>query len=112
MDNHKNDSYYIQKAIKDISAILKYSKGKLYEDFVEDEQLIDSVMFRFIQLAENIKNISNEFKEQNKQVPWGKIIGFRNGIVHEYGETDYSIVYDIIFDNLEDLKKLFEHNIK
>ncbi len=64
-------------------------------------------MFRFIQLIENIKKISEEFKELHSNIPWGKIMGFRNGIVHEYGKTDYSIVYETATQNLDELRELF-----
>ena len=57
---------------------------------------------------ENIKNISAEFKEKNNHIPWGKIMGFRNGIVHEYGETDYTIVYETATEDLDELRILFE----
>ena len=65
-------------------------------------------MFRLIQLIENIKKLSNNFKEQNSQIPWGKIIGFRNGIVHEYGKTDFTIVYETVTNDLDQLIKVFE----
>lgn len=68
-------------------------------------------MFRFVQLIENINNISKEFKETNNQIPWGKIIGFRNGIVHEYGSTDFTIVYETATQDLRDLKLIFEELI-
>ena len=41
---------------------------------------------------ENISRISKEFRERHSNIKWGEIIGFRNGIVHDYGKTDYSIV--------------------
>lgn len=69
---------------------------------------MDAVMFRFIQLIENINKISKDFKEKNDHIPWGKIIGFRNGIVHEYGKTDFSIVYETATHDLVNLKPLFE----
>ena len=38
-------------------------------------------------------------------------MGFRNGIVHEYGKTDYSTVYEIVSRDIYQLKELFETNI-
>ena len=108
MDNTKNDKYYASKAIENISIITEYISGKNYDEFIGDDELVDAVMFRLIQLIENIKNISQEFKLQHPELPWGKIIGFRNGIVHEYGKTDYSIVYETVTENLKELKELFE----
>ena len=31
-------------------------------------------------------------------------MGFRNGIVHEYGKTDYTIVYEVTTKNLFPLR--------
>ena len=108
MDNVKNDKYYATKAIDNIKAIKKYINDKSYEEFVSDEELIDAVMFRLIQLIENIKNISQEFKADNPQIPWGDIMGFRNGIVHEYGKTNYVTVYETITEDLLELKNVLE----
>ena len=55
MDNIKNDSYYAKQIVDNISAIKRYISNKTYEQFVKDEELIDAVMFRLIQLVENIK---------------------------------------------------------
>ncbi len=64
-------------------------------------------MFRLVQLIENVKNVSDEFKSKYSYIPWGKIIGFRNGIVHEYGKTDYLVVYETATQDLEELKEIF-----
>ena len=82
--------------------------AKTYEEFLSDDELIDAVMFRLIQLVENIKNVSQEIKSEHPDIPWGKIVGFRNGIVHEYGKTDYVIVYETVNKDLKELKELFE----
>lgn len=107
MDNKKNDSYYFTKILEDIETIKKYLNNETYEEFLNDGKTIDSIMFRMIQLVENIKNVSVEFKDDHQEISWHKIIGFRNGIVHEYGKTDYLIVYEIITKNLDELKELF-----
>ena len=108
MDNKKDDKYYAQKAIENISTIQRYISGKSYEEFLSDEELIDAVMFRLIQTIENIKNIGAAFKENNPQIPWGDIIGFRNGIVHEYGRTDFLTVYETITNDIGPLKEALQ----
>ena len=42
--------------------------------------------------------------EQQMEI-WIKMIGFRNTLVHDYADIDYSIVYRILHDHLDDLKK-------
>ena len=108
MDNKKNDSYYFSKIIEDINTIKKYLNNASCEQFLSDSQLVDAIMFRLVQLIENTKNISSEFKNEHSEIKWGEIIGFRNGIVHEYGKTNYTTVYDVITKDLDVLKELFE----
>ena len=72
MDNKKNDKYYAEKAIESINAITKYINGKSYEEFLSDCELIDAIMFRIVQMIENAKNLSVNFKENNPQIPWGR----------------------------------------
>ena len=105
MDNIKNDEYYVAKIANDVDSIIRYVGDLSYEDFLENELLIDATMFRLIQMAENIKGLSEDFKRKHPSVPWGSMIGFRNGIVHDYGKTDYSIVYEIVTKDMSKLKE-------
>jgi len=107
MDNKKDDKYYCQKSLENTEKIQKYTSNLTCEEFLDDNQLIDAVMFRLVQLVENLKNLTEEFRNSNPQIPWGDIFGFRNGIVHEYGKTDYSQVCKIVFEDLDELKELF-----
>ena len=109
MDNKKDDLYYAEAAIEQIDIIRDYIGNMSYEEFVNDMKSVDAVMFRLVQMVENVKNISPEFKEKNPYIPWGKIIGFRNGIVHDYQKTDYSIVYEVAVENLLPLKNVLEN---
>lgn len=107
----KNDKYYMEKALVEIDAIIRYSNNMSYDEFMQNEQTIDSVLFRLIQLIENIKDISTAYKLEHNEIPWGDIIGFRNGIVHEYGQTNYTTVYEIISRDIYQLKELFESDL-
>lgn len=108
MDNLKNDKYYAEKVIEQINIIQEYTTSKNYEDFISNNQLVDAVMFRLVQMIENIGKISADFKTKNHQIPWGKIMGFRNGIVHDYGKTDYTIVYEVVMESINPLKEVLQ----
>lgn len=104
----KNDLYYVQKALEEIDIVIDYTKGLSYKDFMSDKKTIDATMFRLQQMIEKIKNLSLDFRKAHVEIPWGEIIGFRNGIVHEYGKVDYTTVYEIINKDIYTLKELFE----
>ncbi len=92
MDNKKNDTYYIKKVITDLEFLIKHTKDLTREQFGKDEVLLDSIMFRFIQISEYIKKLSIEYKESHNNIPWISIIGLRNRIVHKYGNIDLNII--------------------
>ena len=69
--------------------------------------LVVRVSIRLIQMTENIKKLSISFKEKNKHISLADIIGFRNRIVHDYGNTDYTVVYEVIMSDIPYLKKVF-----
>lgn len=52
MDNEKNDAYYIEKIKRDLLFIYEHMQGLDEKEFIENEILVDSMMFRMIQVAE------------------------------------------------------------
>ena len=47
-----------------------------------------------IQLSENVKKLSDEYKEKRGYIPWNAMYGLRNRIVHDYGNVDLNIVFE------------------
>ena len=108
MDNVKDDRYYLDKLVTDLSFVISHTKDISIGELESNEVLLDSVMFRLIQLAENSDKLSAEFKEQHSNIPWHAMRGMRNRIVHDYGEVDLSIVYDTVIYDLPELLRDIE----
>ncbi len=108
MDNVKNDKYYLNKLLTDIEFLIAHTRHLSWENFGDDEVLLDSVMFRLIQISENTARLSDEFKIAYKNIPWLAIRGLRNRIVHDYGEVDYRIVFETVKDDIPILHKMLK----
>ena len=110
MDNKKDNAYYTKKIITDLSFILENTKNFSQEEIEANEILVDSIMFRLIQIAENSDKLTENFKTQHSFIPWRAMKGMRNRIVHEYGNVDLSVVYDTVKKDIPalliELKKL------
>jgi uncharacterized protein with HEPN domain len=107
MDNRKNDLYYTQKITADLAFIVAHTENLSKEEFDRDEVLIDSVMFRLIQISENSDRLTDDFKQRHSHIPWHAIKGLRNRIVHEYGNVDFTIVYDTVKRDIPELLGIF-----
>ena len=64
------------------------------------------MLFRLIQVQENAKKLTDEFKQNRKNIPWTDIAGLRNRIVHDYGNVDLNIVYETLKNDIPDLLEL------
>ena len=103
MDNKKTDQYYIKKIVTDLSFIIAHTEDLSQTQLEENEVLIDSVMFRLIQISENSDRLTDAFKLQHASIPWRAMKGLRNRIVHEYGSVDLSVVYDTVQRDIPEL---------
>ena len=103
MDNVKNDVYYANKIRDDLVFIVNHTKDIDKEELSKNEILLDSMMFRLIQISENSKRLSDEYKSAHPSVPWTAIYGLRNKIVHDYGSVDLDIVFFTLKDDIPEL---------
>ena len=103
MDNKKDNQYYVKKIITDLKFIIEHTENLTRAEFEDNEILIDSVMFRLIQISENSDKLTDEFKTHYSSIPWRALKGMRNRIVHEYGNVDLSVVYNTVKNDLPSL---------
>lgn len=106
MDNIKNDAYYIAKIKSDLSFITEHMEDVDMEELSKNEILLDSMLFRMIQISENTKWLTEEYKLSRPSVPWYAISGLRNRIVHDYGNVDLNVVYDTLKKDVPELLKM------
>lgn len=109
MDNIKDDKYLIKKIIDNIDYSINTLKNISLDDFEKNELICDSICFRFIQMSELAKKISNEFMLQYPDLPVYQLKGLRNRIVHDYGNVDLTIVYYTVKNDLSILKIKLEN---
>lgn len=108
MDNPKNNAYYIQKIRKDLEFIVAHMRDVDMEEMNANEVLLDSMLFRMIQISENAKRLTDEYKMSHPYVPWNALSGLRNRIVHDYGNVDLNIVYETLKNDIPELLELLE----
>ena len=100
MDNVKDDSYFLEKITSDLKFVIDHTQGMTQEEMTENDLLIDSVMFRIVQVAENGAKLSEAFRMAHPDIPWAAIRGMRNRIVHNYGVVSMTVVYDTVINHI------------
>ena len=67
-------------------------RGRSFESFRNDTEYQDLCAFRAMQVGEYVNSLSEKFKNNHPDIPWYKIVAFRNIISHDYGKIDYEIM--------------------
>lgn len=110
----KDNKYYLLKTIDEIDIIISYSKELDLVNFNNNPAIVDGVIFRMIQMSEHMNKISQDFKDENPNIDWNSIKGFRNRLVHNYGGVDLTFVYLAITVDIpalrEEIKKAINNS--
>lgn len=93
----------IEDMLESARKIKKYTSGQDYDSFLNDEKTVDAVIRNFEIIGEAANRIDPDFREQNPELEWNRIRGFRNRIVHDYFGIDYEIIWTIIEEDLDNL---------
>ena len=111
MDNVKNDEYYVRRIITDLMFIHANTQDVDEKELAANEILLDSMIFPLIQISENSKKLSEEYKEVHSEVPWVAMYGMRNRLVHDYGTVDLSIVFSTLKKDIPELLELMSEQL-
>ncbi len=101
----KDDKVYLHHILDAIHKIERYLKGVSYEKFSKSDMIIDAVVRELEIIGEAARNVSIKFKTENCNVPWNKIMGMRNFLIHEYFGVSKKIVWETSKTDLPSLKE-------
>ncbi len=93
----------INKIIDYCKSARKYVQRLTYEEYIENELIISHTVLCLQQIGELVSRLSDDFRDNHPDVPWSKIRGLRNHMVHNYEGIRYNIVWNILQTNLPEL---------
>ena len=100
----KDDFVFIEHILDSINAIENFSIDLTLEELTSNRMKRNAIVREIEIIGEAAKNLSDNFKNKNKEIPWKEIIGTRDKAIHHYFDIDLGIVLGIIQNDIPDLK--------
>lgn len=112
MDKIKDDKYFLNRMLIYIDYINNYVSviNENNSNIKPNDQNSDGLIYKFIQLREESKNLSEEILINNPVLNSNikSLINFRNRLTHDYDNLVYSYFDEIIEHDLPILKEEIE----
>ncbi len=97
-----------------LEAILRIEKyaGRGRQAFVSDELIQTYIVHNLQILGEAAAKIPADQQSQYGDLPWTKMVGMRNILVHNYFNIDLDIVWQVVENELPPLKEKLSRILK
>jgi uncharacterized protein with HEPN domain len=99
----KDDKVYLISIIESIDSITEYTRNGRTE-FVRTKMIQDAVMRNLEIIGEATKKISQDLRDKHDDIPWRKMAGLRDVLIHDYLGVDLKMVWNIVQNELPNLK--------
>jgi len=87
---------FLQDIVDSCDKIGRYTIGQTFEQFRDSELVIDAVTRNLELIGEASKAAPDELRRRFADVPWRKMTGLRDVVVHGYFRVDVQLLWDIV----------------
>jgi uncharacterized protein with HEPN domain len=99
------DSIRLQHILEAIYEIETYLVSSDFTEFMNNSMMRFACIKQMEIIGEASNHISEEIKSNFTDIEWAQIVGMRNVFVHEYFGVDTNLVWEIIKNDIPDLKE-------
>jgi uncharacterized protein with HEPN domain len=96
----KDPSIYVGHILMCVNAILEYTKGMDERAFLNNKLVQDAVLRNFEVIGEATKQVDDSFRTKYPHIPWRKMAGLRDKLIHDYMGVDLWAVWQVIIEVL------------
>ncbi len=93
--------------------ISTYVSGMTFDQFAADQRTVDAVLHNFAVIGEAARHVPSEVEGKYPIIPWARMRGMRNVVVHEYSGIDLVIIWETATGDLPPivplLQRILEH---
>jgi len=90
---------------------LEMAAGRSRSDLDTDRMFALALTHLVELVGEAAAQVPQAVQDEHPQIPWPKVVGMRNRLIHGYDYVDYDILWDAVELNLPELLKALEEGL-
>lgn len=94
--------------LKAARKVIEYATGLDESSFLASSRDQDAILRQLTIVGEAAKRVSEDFRSDHPEVPWRRVAGFRDVVVHDYFNVDVEEVWRIVQGDVPALIQLIE----
>ena len=99
------DRQICEKILSEIGMARDLLRGISEDDFLRDERTVRAVCMTLINIGELVKNLTTEWKDAHREIPWRAIAGMRDITAHKYQTLRKEDVYRTCAEDIPEFEK-------
>ena len=84
--------------------ILKYNQEKSQDAVSDSEKELEAILYNLLILGEAARSIPEEFRNEHPEVPWKRMVGMRDKLIHQYWGMQQITIWNTITQDIPDLR--------
>jgi uncharacterized protein with HEPN domain len=99
-------SDYLDDIATAINEAEEFTSNMTYETCASDRKTVNAVIRSLEVLGEATKRIPASFRQKHPDIPWSKMAGMRDVLIHDYMGVDLKTVWKVVKERLPELNSL------
>ncbi len=87
---------YLGDVAENMRLAIQFTEGMDLEEFTCDVRTVYAVVRALEIVGEATKNVPPEVRERHPDVPWRRMAGMRDRLIHGYPQVDLAIVWETV----------------
>lgn len=96
---------FLQDVLDAVANVAEFVGSMSRQEFDTDKKTLHAVVRNLEVIGEAVKGVPTDVRVKYPQVPWQRIAGLRDILIHHYFEIDIDIVWDIVQNKLPELRE-------
>lgn len=103
---------FLQDMLNNAELALDFVQGIEYDEFFEDEKSRYAVMRALEVIGEAARQIPDDVRAANPEIPWREITAMRNKLMHEYFGANMKVVWRTVQEDLPVIIPILKRMLK